>query len=523
VSSSDLPPYGEAGGLRPPDTEEGTAAHESGSPEVSPELALVDPALASPEGDHEREVSMSSNGPSNGIFFVEQQPATPPAATPPAVAAPVAPAEPAAPAPEAQPAPTAPIREGMRDVPLGTLIFRAGLLAEEQLEEALQEGMRTGKRLGEVLVARGLISEDDLGRLLAGQQGLRFVELASTPVDPAAVSMLPEENARMQNALPIGFDEGAPVVAVADPTNNLVIENVRRGLGTEPKLVVAGHGDLARKIDEAYATVVVAAAPPEPAPAAAPAPELPVAQPVVEPQPQLPVVQAPSQPESPVAPETPVVQPLSTPEPMPTVLPPAEERQPEPDPLVAVAPPPAAPAEVPPLLAQPAPAVTPEAPQPVVVDPVVAPMPEPEVIAPLEQPLDAVLLTQAVEEIQEPVVQEPLVPPAPEPPVVQEPVEATTETVEDTEAVAPTHYVVLRLTEGDHVEIGAFASETEAENFARTVVGRIARAEDETTWPLFSGRFVRPQTIVSVDVVEHAVSNWTGSAARSRWAQTSDA
>ena len=65
----------------------------------------------------------------------------------------------------------------MVDVPLGTLIFRAGLLGEEQLEGALQEGMRTGKRLGEVLLERGWLNERDLGRMLAGQKGLPFVDV----------------------------------------------------------------------------------------------------------------------------------------------------------------------------------------------------------------------------------------------------------------------------------------------------------------------------------------------------------
>ena len=120
----------------------------------------------------------------------------------------------------------------MRDVPLGTLIFRAGLLAEEQLEDALQEGMRTGKRLGEVFAERGLIKDSDLGRLLAGQQGLPYVEVATLSVDPAAVQMLPDNIARMQNALAFALDDGVPVLAVADPTNELVIENVRRALGT---------------------------------------------------------------------------------------------------------------------------------------------------------------------------------------------------------------------------------------------------------------------------------------------------
>ena len=141
----------------------------------------------------------------------------------------------------------------MRDVPLGTLIFRAGLLAEEQLEDALQEGMRKGKRLGEVLLERGWLHERDLGRLLAGQKGLPFVEVRGSDAEPEALEMLPEEKARMQNALPLRFEEGQLVVAVADPSNELVIENLRRTIGFEPRLVVAPHAELIRAIGEAYA------------------------------------------------------------------------------------------------------------------------------------------------------------------------------------------------------------------------------------------------------------------------------
>ena len=161
-------------------------------------------------------------------------------------------------APVEAPAQTIPVAE-MRDVPLGTLIFRAGLLTEEQLEEALQDGMQRGKRLGEVLLERGLVSEEDLGRLLAGQKGLRFVQLDSAAIDPAAVQLLPVEKARLHSVLPIGFQDGLPVVAVVDPSNDLVVENVRRALNCEPHLVVAGREALHRQIEVAYGALPVAA------------------------------------------------------------------------------------------------------------------------------------------------------------------------------------------------------------------------------------------------------------------------
>ena len=157
-------------------------------------------------------------------------------------------------APPAAPPTLTPAEVANLGVPLGTLIFRAGLLTEEQLEDALQEGARSGKRLGEVLLESGLIDERDLGRLLADQKGLRFVELSSFALDPNATSLLSAEKAHMFAALPIGFEDGLPLVAVADPSNELVTENLRRALGKDPRLVVASRSDLQTTIDRLHAT-----------------------------------------------------------------------------------------------------------------------------------------------------------------------------------------------------------------------------------------------------------------------------
>src|SRR5919202_1294223 len=87
------------------------------------------------------------------------------------------------------------------DAPLGTLIYRAGLLTEEQLEQALAESMKTGRRLGQVLLQWGWLSEADLGRLLAGQRGLEFVNLGETTIDPEAAKLVPDEVRRVYRVL----------------------------------------------------------------------------------------------------------------------------------------------------------------------------------------------------------------------------------------------------------------------------------------------------------------------------------
>ena len=84
------------------------------------------------------------------------------------------------------------------DAPLGTLVYRAGLLSKEKLESALVEGRRTGKRLGEVLLQKGWIDEKDLARLVAGQKGVAFVSLRGRGFDAEVARRMEERIARRQ-------------------------------------------------------------------------------------------------------------------------------------------------------------------------------------------------------------------------------------------------------------------------------------------------------------------------------------
>ncbi len=137
----------------------------------------------------------------------------------------------------------------MLDMPLGTLIFRAGLIAPQQLEDALAEGLRSGKRLGEVLLSRSWLSEDDLSRLLAGQKGLPYADLSKIAIDRELAQAMSYDDARAEMALPIVTEFGLPVVAMADP-DEAAMERLRAKLGPEVRFVVAAPSVIARLIDE---------------------------------------------------------------------------------------------------------------------------------------------------------------------------------------------------------------------------------------------------------------------------------
>jgi MshEN domain len=437
----------------------------------------------------------------------------------------------------------------MVDVPLGTLIFRAGLLGEEQLEDALQEGMRTGKRLGEVLLERGWLNERDLGLMLAGQKGLPFVDVSVSDVEPEALDALAEEDARRQVALPLFYEDGELVIAVGDPSNEVVLEGLRRAVETDFQLVVAPHSQLQRVIEEAYSR-----------PAHAPAPQLegvlfpdlvpparnggPVdvqSEPSFEPEPEtdaeaVPEAEAEAQPES--TPDLGFAPALETePEPgaegedkpfsgstptllsrmlFPSVRHAAQEAE------VAVertAEEPVAEAPAPEEAAEPAEAPAPELAEATAPEPAEAPAPEPaEASAPAEEDF-AEFEVPAIPEMPIPSFEQPAEakPAAPEEapePAGEQPVEAEPAAPEEApepageqpaeDAQSSTHFVLVRLRDGDSLRIGEHGSAAEASAQAADAVAQISAAASNGTWPLFAGRYLSPDTIVSVDLLEES-------------------
>lgn len=133
--------------------------------------------------------------------------------------------------------------------PLGTLVYRAGLAAESDVQEALAFAERHGRRLGEVLMQRGLVSERDLTNLLANQRGLASVSLADQTIDPGAASLLSEDECRTHVAIPFRFQDNRVVVAVADPTNQPTFDELDVIAGRTAVFVVASRTEIYAAID----------------------------------------------------------------------------------------------------------------------------------------------------------------------------------------------------------------------------------------------------------------------------------
>jgi type IV pilus assembly protein PilB len=129
-----------------------------------------------------------------------------------------------------------PASEGLK---LGLMLVQRGLLSRADLDLALQSQAKSGQGLVPILIERQLVTEVDLVSTLAHQLGLEFVDLSEYRVDPAAAMLITPALSRRYLALPVGWEDGRLVVAMADPSNVFAIDDIRNMTGSEVKAVVA--------------------------------------------------------------------------------------------------------------------------------------------------------------------------------------------------------------------------------------------------------------------------------------------
>ena len=136
------------------------------------------------------------------------------------------------------------------DNQLGSLLIARGLLTPEQLDAALEEQERTHRSLGRILIDQGQVSEAGLVSTLASQLGLEYVDIADYAVDPSATTLISDALARRYQALPIGWQDGRLVVAMADPSNVFAVDDIRTITGADVRMVVSTRASVLAAIDK---------------------------------------------------------------------------------------------------------------------------------------------------------------------------------------------------------------------------------------------------------------------------------
>ncbi|MEX0825177.1 MAG: ATPase, T2SS/T4P/T4SS family [Acidimicrobiia bacterium] len=110
---------------------------------------------------------------------------------------------------------------------IGSVLVDTGLVTDADMARARSLQAETGDSLTRVLVSEGIVGEVDLAKMIASHMGVEFVSLSDVAIDPAAAALIPESLARRYAAIPIKFEDDALVVAMADPGNVLVVDDIR--------------------------------------------------------------------------------------------------------------------------------------------------------------------------------------------------------------------------------------------------------------------------------------------------------
>lgn len=135
---------------------------------------------------------------------------------------------------------------------LGDLLIGVGLITQEQLEKALNVQQKMNKRLGSVLVELGYITEDSMIDVLEYQLGIPYVNLGMTVINPEDAIRIPEAVAKRHQVIPIRVERGKLVLAMADPTNVLAIDDVQLATGMTVDPVIAVESEIERAINRSY-------------------------------------------------------------------------------------------------------------------------------------------------------------------------------------------------------------------------------------------------------------------------------
>jgi hypothetical protein len=139
-----------------------------------------------------------------------------------------------------------------RDLPLGELLVRAGLVAPNDLVAALATARAARRRLGEILLEQGLVGERELARIVADQEELEFVDLGKYDLDRGALELLSERTARQFCAIPFRSDQRSTLVAVADPTDSEGLDALVAEIPGGVRFVVAVRSEVEAALAEAF-------------------------------------------------------------------------------------------------------------------------------------------------------------------------------------------------------------------------------------------------------------------------------
>jgi type IV pilus assembly protein PilB len=140
-----------------------------------------------------------------------------------------------------------PLSRGRSTRLIGQVVVELGFAKEEDVERAVMHARESGRLTGRVLIEDGVLTPQQLARVLAERFGIERVDLSVFKIDTDLARLVDPSFVRRYDAIPVGQDEeGQLLLAMADPANMLAIDDVTMITGMAVRPVVAAYDDIHR-------------------------------------------------------------------------------------------------------------------------------------------------------------------------------------------------------------------------------------------------------------------------------------
>ena len=142
--------------------------------------------------------------------------------------------------------------EPRKRIRIGDLLVQNRIITHEQLMSALAEQKKSGRKLGRTLIDLNFISETDLLNFLSRQLQIPFIEINQYQRDDKVVNQLSESLARRFRVMLLETNEHDVLLAMADPTDLMGLDELTRILKKRIRQAVVRESDLLNAIDQSY-------------------------------------------------------------------------------------------------------------------------------------------------------------------------------------------------------------------------------------------------------------------------------
>jgi len=135
---------------------------------------------------------------------------------------------------------------------LGELLLKEKLLNSEQLKSAEEYKKQNDVAMGSAIISLGLVSEEEMAQALSRQLGYPYINLDQFEVYPDVINLIPVEIAQKYLIMPIHRIRSFLTLAMADPTDLDVIEDIRFRTGLSIQPVIASESGIVNAIEKYY-------------------------------------------------------------------------------------------------------------------------------------------------------------------------------------------------------------------------------------------------------------------------------